>query len=202
MSINRWMNKEDVVFVVVQSVGHVRLFETPWTAACHASLSISNSGASSNSCPLNGWCHPRYIYHIQHVVSVALVVKNPPANARDIRDAGLIPRSERSPGGGHGNPLQYPCLENPMDRGAWGATVHRVDRVRYNWSDLTHTYINILEWVTFPLPEDLPDPGIKPTSPALQMDSLLLSHQGSPIPEVECLTSRRLRLLQQAAWSD
>ena len=49
---------------------------------------------------------------------VALVVENPPANAGDIRDAGLIPGSGRSPGRGHGNPLQYSCLENPMDRGA------------------------------------------------------------------------------------
>ena len=46
-----------------------------------------------------------------------LVVKNPPANAGDARDMGLIPESGRSPGGGHGNPLQYSCLENPMDRG-------------------------------------------------------------------------------------
>ena len=50
----------------------------------------------------------------------ALAVKNTSANARDTRDAGSIPGSEKSPGGGHGNPLQYPCLENPMDRGAWG----------------------------------------------------------------------------------
>ena len=57
---------------------------------------------------------------------VALVVKNPPANAGDIRDAGSIPQSGKSPGGGHGNPLQYSCLENPMDGGAWWATVHRV----------------------------------------------------------------------------
>ena len=47
------------------------------------------------------------------------VVKNPPANAGDIGDAGLIPGSERSPGSGNGNPLQYSCLENSMDRGAW-----------------------------------------------------------------------------------
>ena len=52
---------------------------------------------------------------------VALVVKNMPANARDIRKVGSIPESGRSPGGGLGNPLQYPCLENPMDRGAWQA---------------------------------------------------------------------------------
>ena len=54
---------------------------------------------------------------------VALVVKNPPAKAGDIRDAGLIPGLDRSPGGGHGNPFQYSCLENPMDRGAWWVTV-------------------------------------------------------------------------------
>ena len=48
-----------------------------------------------------------------------LVVKNLPANAGDIRDTGSIPASGRSPGGRHGNPLQYYCLENPMDRGAW-----------------------------------------------------------------------------------
>ena len=57
---------------------------------------------------------------------VALVIKNPPANAGDIRGKGLIPGLGRSPGGGHGNPLQYSCLENSMDRGAWGATNHRV----------------------------------------------------------------------------
>ena len=53
------------------------------------------------------------------------VVKNPPANAGD---TGLIPESGRGPGGGRRNPLQYSCLENPMDRGAWQATVHRVTK--------------------------------------------------------------------------
>ena len=57
---------------------------------------------------------------------VAIVVKNLPADAGDIRDTGSIPWSGRSPGGGHGNPLQYFCLENPMDRGAWWAAVCRV----------------------------------------------------------------------------
>ena len=50
---------------------------------------------------------------------VVPVVKNLPANAGDIKDVGLIPGLGRSPGGGHRNPLQYSCLENPMDRGAW-----------------------------------------------------------------------------------
>ena len=54
------------------------------------------------------------------------MVKNPPANAEDARDMGSIPGLERSPGGGHGNPCQYSCLENPMDRGAWWATFHGV----------------------------------------------------------------------------
>ena len=57
---------------------------------------------------------------------MALVVKNPPASARDIRDMGSIPGSGRSPEGGHGHPLQYSCLENPMDGGAWQAIVHEV----------------------------------------------------------------------------
>ena len=56
------------------------------------------------------------------------MVKGPPANAGDIRDTGLIPESGRSPEGGYGNPLQCSCLENPMDRGAWRATVHGVTK--------------------------------------------------------------------------
>ena len=63
---------------------------------------------------------------------MALGVKNPIANAGDIRDEGLIPGLGRSPGGGHGNPLQYSCLENPMERGAWRATVHGVQGVGYD----------------------------------------------------------------------
>ena len=54
------------------------------------------------------------------------VVKNPPAYAGDTRDAGSIPALGRCPGGGHGNPGQCYCLENPIDRGAWWATVPRV----------------------------------------------------------------------------
>ena len=59
---------------------------------------------------------------------VVLMVKNPPANTGDARDAGSIPGWGRSPGEGHGNPLQYSYLENPMDRGAWWAIVHRVSK--------------------------------------------------------------------------
>ena len=62
------------------------------------------------------------------VSQVALVVKNLPANAGDIRDSDSIPGSGRFPGGEHGNVLQYSCLENPMDRGAWWAILHRVTK--------------------------------------------------------------------------
>ena len=62
------------------------------------------------------------------VFQVVLVVKNLPANAGDARDVSLIPTSRRSSGGGHGNPPQYSCLENPMDRGAQWATVHGVKK--------------------------------------------------------------------------
>jgi len=59
---------------------------------------------------------------------VAGVVKSLPANEGDTGDSVLVPGSGRSPGGGHGNPLQDSCLENPMDRGAWQVTVHRVSK--------------------------------------------------------------------------
>ena len=73
---------------------------------------------------------------------VVLVVNNLPANARDI-DVGLIPGSGRSPGGGHGNPLQNYCLENPMDRRAWWATVHGVAKSQTRLKRLTtHTRID------------------------------------------------------------
>ena len=67
-----------------------------------------------------------------------------PANARDVRDAGLIPGSGRSPGGGDGNPLQYYCLENPLDRGAWWATVQsrkELDTTNATEHTYKHTYI-------------------------------------------------------------
>ena len=63
------------------------------------------------------------------------VVKSPPVNAGDTRDAGLVPGSGRSPGGGNGNPLQYFCLENSMDRGTWRATVHGVTKSQTHLSD-------------------------------------------------------------------
>ena len=65
------------------------------------------------------------------------MVKNLPIDAGDVRHSALIPGLGRSPGGGHGNPLQYSCLENPMDRGAWWATAHNITKNQtYNWSNL------------------------------------------------------------------
>ena len=72
---------------------------------------------------------------------VALVVQNLPANSGDVRDEDLIPGSGRSPGGGHGNPLQYSCLENPMDRGVWQVRVHGVTQSQTQLQRLsTHTH--------------------------------------------------------------
>ena len=79
----------------------------------------------------------------REVSQVVAVVKNPPANAGDRSNECSIPGSGRSPGGGHGNPVQYSCLENPMDKGAWRARVHRVTK---SWTRLkrqhTHTHIH------------------------------------------------------------
>ena len=61
---------------------------------------------------------------------MALAVNNLPANAGDLRDVDWIPGSGRSPGGGNGNPPQYSCLENPMNRVTWWAMVHRVAKSR------------------------------------------------------------------------
>ena len=72
---------------------------------------------------------------------MGLVAKNLPANAEDIRDTGSIPGSGRSPGGGHGNPLQYSCLKNLMDSGAWWATVYGAAKNRTRLKrPSTHTY--------------------------------------------------------------
>jgi len=66
------------------------------------------------------------------ISQVALVVKNLPTNAEDLRDVGLILASGRYPGGGHGNSFQYSCLENPMDTGSWQAQSLRSQRVRHD----------------------------------------------------------------------
>ena len=78
---------------------------------------------------------PRDLYMAHYgcrLPQVVLVVKNPPANAGHIRDLGLIPGSRRSPGGRRDSPLQYSCLENPMDRRAWWTAVHGYQTVRHD----------------------------------------------------------------------
>ena len=72
---------------------------------------------------------------------MVLVVKNLSARAGNARDAGLIPESGRSPGEGNGNSFQYSCLENPMDRGAWRATVHGVAKSRAQLSTHIHAHV-------------------------------------------------------------
>ena len=69
-----------------------------------------------------------------------LAVKNLPANTGGVRDAGSIPGSGRSCGGGHGSPLQYSCLENLMDRGAWQVTVHLIAKSRTGLKQLITYY--------------------------------------------------------------
>ena len=81
-----------------------------------------------HSC-INPFMVPRFISSHSVAFSSGSVVKNLPANAEDV---GLIPGSGRSPEAGNGNPLQYSCLENPVDKGAWWATVHGVTKVRHN----------------------------------------------------------------------
>ena len=90
------------------------------------------------------------------------MVKNPPANAVNVRDASLIPGLGRSPGGGNGNLLQYSCLENPMDRGAWWSTVCGVTKD----SDMTkqlNTYTNALIRINLSLKPAFPKGGTKET---------------------------------------
>ena len=78
---------------------------------------------------IHQWCFDT----LTQVSWVALMVKNPLANTGDLRHVGSTPGSGRSPGGEHGNPLWCSCLENPMNGGAWRATVHRVAK---NWTRL------------------------------------------------------------------
>ena len=88
----------------------------------------------------------RFSSQVQKRKKKMQVVKNPPANARD---ASLIPRSGRCPGEGNGNPLQYFCLRNPMDRGAWRASLHGVGRKRVGWDLATEQQISLVSYIIF-----------------------------------------------------
>ena len=117
-------------------LSRVRLLATPWTAAHQAppSMGFSRqeywSGVPETLCPTK----------LKMLSDLGgSVVKNPPAKTGDTRDEGSIPGSGRCPGVGNGNPLQYSCLENPMDRGAWRATVHEVAKL--GTIEHTHTVL-------------------------------------------------------------
>ena len=105
-------------------------FMINWTASWVAVWPEQKKGNLAAD-PMNE--HIMYLHVKLWASQVALVVKNLPAKAGVLRDAGSIPGSGRSPGGEHGNPLQYSCLENPMDRGAWRKTVHGVTK---SWTQL------------------------------------------------------------------
>ena len=108
-----------------------------WRAAVH--------GVSKSWTQLSDWTELNFRgqYYPEKVSEVALVVKNLPGNAGDLRDKSSIPGWGRSPGRGRGNPFQYSWLENPMDRGAWTLWVHRVSK-SLSWlkrlSTHTHTH--------------------------------------------------------------
>ena len=93
------------------------------------------------------YIHNTYLYTHTHTwtFQVALSGKKPACQYRRQKRRGFNPWAGRSPGGGHGHPLKYSCLENPMDRGAWWATVHRVTKIQ---TRLLHTYIHIM-WKMF-----------------------------------------------------
>ena len=118
-----------------------------------------------------------------------LVVKNLPANAGDVRDSSLIPGLGRSPRARQGNPLQYSCLEDPMDRGAWRATAHRV---AMNWAQPKglRRYTRVREgnraarsWWTFLVLEEVPSIPLSLTqsSPRLGTGPMLQGENSSAI---------------------
>ena len=123
----------------------IQLFATPWTVACQAPLPMGFSRQeywSGLPFPSPGDL-PDAGIEPKSLLSSALAgrfSKISPANAGDIRDAGLIPGLGKSPGEGNGNPLQYSCLENPIDRGAWQAIVHGVAK-SWTWLKQVSTYV-------------------------------------------------------------
>ena len=122
---------------------------------------------------------------------VVLVVKNLPASAEAIRDAGLIPESGRSPRGGQGNPLQYSCLENPMDRGTRRATVHRYIQSQTRLSDLRFHFQVALVIENLPASAgDVRDKGSIP-----ELGRSLRGGQGNPL-QYSCLGNP----MDRSAW--
>ena len=128
----------DCVFISLSRLGNSR-----WLDVCHIDLvSLAQVECLTHGeCPGNGdtMNHQSFVAvlsgHLTGLTFLSIInslVKNLPANAGDIRDAGLILGSGRSPGEGNGNPLHYSCLGNPMDKGAWWATSMRLQRIRHD----------------------------------------------------------------------
>ena len=112
-------------------------------------VSTRGSGNAISKCAWKGTESEGRTGLFGRVSQVVLVVKNPSANTEDLRDLGLIPGLERSFEEGKDNPLQYSCLENPMDRGAWWVTVHRVTKSQKQLKRLnmdTCTYLGLTEF--------------------------------------------------------
>ena len=132
---------------ILNCFSHVQLSAILWTVSHQALLSTGFSRNTGVDCHalLQATSQPREqtCISMSHELAsqVALMVRNLPANAGDERDTGSISGLGRSPGGGHGNPLQYSCLENPQGQRSlagyspWGC------RVRQDWNNLTHTHL-------------------------------------------------------------
>ena len=110
-----WIGKSIVGLGIVSEAAPMMLYEV---SICKTKIATSNFSVN--------WAA---IWLLLGASQAELVVENLSANARDIKDESSIPRYRGSPGGRHGNPLQYSCLENPMDSGAWQAMVHRVTMI-------------------------------------------------------------------------
>ena len=132
------------------------------------------------------------------MMQVLLVVKNLPANAGDVRVAGSIPGLGSSSGEGNGNPLQYACLENPMDGGAWRATVHRVTKSRTRLKQFsTHTFMRLYvshssECMSIPISQFVP-PSL--SLPCLHVHSVYLCLYSCPGDRYFCPQPGVLRFM-------
>ena len=124
--------EEDPLFLIIQA---------PCKPLTHTDWAPESMGLTEGCTGLPAWYIPTH-WCIWGFPGGSLV-NNLPANARDARDTDLIPGSERSPGEGNGNLLQYSCLENPLDRGTWRALVHEVAKSLTQLSNWACTYFKI-----------------------------------------------------------